>query len=94
MCFIPVKTFIEGGSNKVSLTGRPWQRMLVANRQPEFVNPEHMELARKRVLDREAVQKACMKTITDRLHNQNKGDELVMSDLSDLSGLSDLEEEA
>lgn len=38
LCYIPVVTMIDGGSNKVNLESREWQQMLSANRQPEFVN--------------------------------------------------------
>lgn len=54
--------------------------MLVANNQPEFINDEHKELAKLRVQASEAVIKAGMKKITDRLHKQsrrNDGEELV-----------------
>lgn len=51
--------------------------MLVANRQPEFVNIEHLDLAKKRVIESEATQRKCIETITTRVHL----DDSVISDL-------------
>jgi hypothetical protein len=31
LCYIPVTTMNEAGTNKVNLSARPWQRMLAAN---------------------------------------------------------------
>jgi hypothetical protein len=54
MCYIPVELMMKSPSNKVRLLSRQWQRMLVANRQPEFVNEENLAQARARVLAAEA----------------------------------------
>ena len=82
LCYIPVLTMMEGGSNRVSLLSRQWQRMLVANRQHEFVNKEHLALAKQRVIESEAKQRACIETIAKRVHAQasKDDDELVMSE--------------
>lgn len=74
---------MEGGSNRVSLLSRQWQRMLVANRQPEFVNTEHLDLAKKRVIESEATQRKCIETITTRVHKEDANSlasDLVESD--------------
>lgn len=42
MCYIPVELMMKSPPNKVRLLSRQWQRMLVANRQPEFVNEENL----------------------------------------------------
>jgi hypothetical protein len=63
--------------------------MLVANRQPEFVNPEHLELAKKRVIESEATQRKCLETITTRVHKDDFGN----SSVSDLVESAEEEEE-
>ena len=54
MCYIPIVTMMEGGSNKVSIRERIWQRLVAINDQPDFVNDAFKEAAEKRILDAEA----------------------------------------
>ena len=56
LCYIPVELMMKTPTNKVRLLSREWQRMLVANRQPEFVNEENLAVARARVLKAEEKQ--------------------------------------
>ena len=65
--YIPVQTMMEGGSNRVNLKGRTWQRMISTNKQPEFVNSQHLQLARERVEKNDAISKACVNKIKDRV---------------------------
>jgi len=65
--YIPVQTMMDGGSNRVSLKGRTWQRMISTNKQPEFVNSQHLQLARERVEKNDAISKACVNKIKDRV---------------------------
>ena len=53
MCYIPVITMMEGGSNKVSIRSRVWQRLVALNNQPNFVNDEFIRAAEQRILDAE-----------------------------------------
>jgi hypothetical protein len=43
--------------------------MLSSNKQPEFVNPENLELARARVEKARADRMKCMETIYERVHS-------------------------
>jgi len=42
--------------------------MLAANRQPEFVNPESIELAKERIRSAEEKSFECMKKIRERVN--------------------------
>jgi hypothetical protein len=57
--YIPVQTMMDGGSNRVNLKGRTWQRLVATNKQPEFVNEQHLQLARDRVDKHYAISWAC-----------------------------------
>lgn len=65
--YIPVQTMMEGGSNRVSLKGRTWQRLVATNKQPDFVNDQHLQLARDRVEQHDAINRACCLKIRDRV---------------------------
>ena len=53
MCYIPIKTLIEGGSNKVSIRSRVWQRLVSLINQPSFVNDDFKEASESRILKNE-----------------------------------------
>ena len=68
MCYIPVVTLMEGGSNKVSVRSRFWQRMVALNNQPNFVNDEFISAAEKRIVESEGERVACFQKIKDRVN--------------------------
>ena len=76
LAYIPVQTMMEGGSNRVNLSSRQWQRLLVANRQPEFVNDENLEKARERIQNSDNKRKACLKKIAFRVFEKTEHEEL------------------
>ena len=41
MSYIPIETMMLGGTRKVSIRSRVWQRLIALNNQPKFVNEEH-----------------------------------------------------
>lgn len=66
-CYIPVTTMMEGGSNKVSIRSRVWQRMVALNDQPNFINDEFVSAAEQRIVDSENERKACIDKIKSRI---------------------------
>ena len=67
MCYIPVTTMMDGGSNKVSIRSRVWQRLVALNDQPNFVNDEFTTAAENRIVEAEQTRAACMQTIKDKI---------------------------
>ena len=70
MCYIPVITMMDGGSNKVSIRSRVWQRLVALNDQPDFVNEEHVAAAEKRIVEAEQERAACIQKIKDRIRSK------------------------
>lgn len=68
MCYIPIVTMMEGGSNKVSIRSRVWQRLVALSDQPDFVNAEFVEAAEQRIIAAEKTQAECMVTIQKRIN--------------------------
>jgi len=67
-CYIPIKTMMEAGARKVSIRGRPWQRMVALNDQPNFINDEFLEAAERRIVKQEQDHASCMQKIKARIN--------------------------
>lgn len=67
MCYIPITTMMDGGSNKVSIRSRLWQRLVAINDQPNFVNDEFIPAAEKRIVEAERERAACIQKIKDNI---------------------------
>jgi len=58
---------IDGGCNKVSLKSRAWNRMLLLNEQPSFINAEFEEQAQDFVCENEKKVNDSMEKIKTRV---------------------------